>query len=32
VSATDATLRIPDGSLIEVDGDTGAVTVLEVSS
>lgn len=28
VSATDATLRIPDGATIEVDGDTGAVTVL----
>ncbi|MFM8846543.1 MAG: PEP-utilizing enzyme [Actinomycetota bacterium] len=30
VSATDATLRIASGSLIEVNGDTGAVTVLEV--
>ena len=30
VSATDATVRIPDGATIEVDGDTGAVTVLEV--
>ena len=30
VSATDATLRIVSGSLIEVNGDTGAVTVLEV--
>lgn len=30
VSATDATVRIPDGALIEVDGDTGAVTILEV--
>jgi pyruvate,water dikinase len=29
VSATDATRRIPDGALVEVDGDTGAVTVLE---
>ncbi|MEM7274562.1 MAG: PEP-utilizing enzyme [Actinomycetota bacterium] len=29
VSATDATRRIPDGSLIQVDGDTGLVTVLE---
>jgi pyruvate,water dikinase len=28
VSATDATKRIPDGALVEVDGDTGAVTVL----
>jgi len=30
VSATDATRRIPDGALIEVDGTTGAVTVLEI--
>ena len=30
VSATDATLRIPDGATIEVNGDTGAVTVLSV--
>ncbi len=30
VSVTDATSLIPDGALIEVDGDTGAVTVLEV--
>lgn len=30
VSATDATRRIPDGATIEVDGDTGAVTVLDV--
>ena len=30
VSATDATVRIPDGALIRVDGDTGAVTVMEV--
>ncbi|MEM7287997.1 MAG: PEP-utilizing enzyme [Actinomycetota bacterium] len=29
VSVTDATSLIPDGALIEVDGDTGAVTVLE---
>jgi len=29
VSATDATRRIPDGSLVEVDGDTGTVTLLE---
>jgi len=28
VSATDATLRIPDGATVEVNGDTGAVTVL----
>ena len=30
VSATDATKRIPDGALIEVSGDTGAVTILEL--
>ena len=30
VSATDATKRIPNGALVEVDGDTGTVTVLEV--
>ena len=30
VSATDATVRIIDGSLIEVNGDNGAVTILEV--
>lgn len=30
VSATDATVRIPDGALIRVDGDTGSVTVMEV--
>lgn len=29
VSLTDATRRIPDGALIEVDGDTGKVTVIE---
>lgn len=28
VSATDATKRIPDGATIQVDGDTGAVTIL----
>ena len=32
VSATDATKRIPDGALIEVSGDTGAVTILELPS
>ncbi len=32
VSATDATSRIPDGSLIEVNGDTGAVKIMEVPS
>lgn len=32
VSATDATVRIPDGAIVEVDGDTGAVKVLEISS
>lgn len=30
VSATDGTKRIPDGALIEVDGDTGKVSVLEI--
>ena len=30
ISATAATERIPDGALIRVDGDTGAVTVLEL--
>jgi rifampicin phosphotransferase len=30
VSVTDATQRIPNGALIEVNGDTGQVTVLEV--
>jgi len=30
VSVTDATSRIPDGALIEVNGDTGQVTVLEL--
>ena len=30
VSATDATKVIPDGALVEVDGDTGQVTVLEL--
>ncbi|MDX2380448.1 MAG: PEP-utilizing enzyme [Acidimicrobiia bacterium] len=30
VSATDATHRIPDGATVEVNGDTGTVTVLAV--
>jgi len=30
VSVLDATKRIPDGALIEVNGTTGAVTVLEL--
>ncbi len=30
VSATDATKRIPDGARIQVDGDTGVVTILEM--
>jgi len=30
VSATDATKRIPDGALIEVSGDTGQVTIIEL--
>ena len=28
VSVQDATARIPDGAMIEVDGNTGTVTVL----
>jgi len=32
VSVRDATRRIPDGALIEVDGGTGVVTVLELAS
>ena len=28
VSATDATSRIPDGATIEVNGDTGVVTII----
>ena len=30
VSVTDATTRITDGALIEVNGDTGQVTILEL--
>jgi pyruvate,water dikinase len=30
VSATDATKRIPDGATIEVNGDTGAVTIIDL--
>ncbi len=30
VSATDATKRIPHGALIEVDGDTGVVTIIDL--
>jgi pyruvate,water dikinase len=30
VSALDATVRIPEGALLEVDGTTGTVTVLEL--
>ena len=30
VSVTNATRRIPDGALIEVDGSTGTVTVLDL--
>ena len=30
ISATGATGRIPDGALIEVNGDTGVITVLEL--
>ncbi|MFV0260019.1 MAG: PEP-utilizing enzyme [Acidimicrobiales bacterium] len=32
VSATDGTRRIPDGATIEVDGDTGKITVIETPS
>ncbi len=32
VSATGATERIPDGALIELDADTGKITVLEVGA
>jgi rifampicin phosphotransferase len=31
VSVTEATKIIPDGALIELDGDTGAVTILDVA-
>ncbi|MCC6436230.1 MAG: phosphoenolpyruvate-utilizing protein [Acidimicrobiales bacterium] len=30
VSVTDATRRIPDGALVEVDGDSGTVRILEL--
>ena len=30
VSVTDATTRIPNGALIEVNGDTGQITILEL--
>jgi pyruvate,water dikinase len=30
VSVNDATRRIPDGALVEVNGDTGVVTILEL--
>ena len=30
VSATDATRRIPDGAIIEVDGNSGEVTIIEL--
>lgn len=32
VSVTDATTRIPNGALIEVNGDTGQVTIIELPS
>ncbi len=32
VSVTDATTRIPNGALVEVNGDTGQITILELSS
>jgi pyruvate,water dikinase len=28
VSVTDATRRIPDGAMVEVNGDTGAITII----
>jgi phosphohistidine swiveling domain-containing protein len=31
VSVTDATKIIPDGALIELDGDTGTVTILSLA-
>jgi pyruvate,water dikinase len=31
VSVNEATQRIPDGALVEVDGTTGVVTVLELA-
>lgn len=31
ISATDATRRIPNGAIIRVDGNTGAVTILSVA-
>lgn len=31
VSATDATMRIPDGAIVEVNGDTGQVTVIDLT-
>ena len=30
VSVTDATRRIPDGTLVQVDGGSGQVTILEL--
>jgi pyruvate,water dikinase len=32
VSVTDATKRIPDGALVEVDGTSGTVTIVELSA
>ncbi len=32
ISVLDATRRIPDGALIEVDGSTGSVTIIELPS
>ena len=31
-SVTDATRRIPDGALVEVDGGAGTVTILELAA
>jgi len=32
VSVTDATKRIPDGATIEVDGDTGKITIIDLGA
>ena len=31
VSVTDATRRIPDGALVEVNGETGVITVIDTT-
>jgi pyruvate,water dikinase len=32
VAVTDATRIIPDGATVEIDGDTGTVTILSIGS